>query len=67
MSDALYRRDFLKLAGAATPLVQSQSGSVRLKAGAAKIDITPDRPRLCASGDKPDPPVAYAPLHSRCL
>jgi hypothetical protein len=67
VSDALHRRDFLKLAGAATPLVQSQSGSVRLKAGAAKIDITPDRPRLCASGDKPDPPVAYARLHSRCL
>src|SRR5579859_4955628 len=63
------RREFLGLAGAA-PLIgaaAAQSGSVKLKAGASKIDITPGRPRLCASGDKPDPPVAYARLHSRCL
>ena len=31
------------------------------------MDVTPDRPRMCASGDKPDPPRAYAPLISRCL
>src|SRR5579864_6727456 len=60
---SLGRREFLQLAGAA-PLAASPP---RLKAGTAKIDITPDRPRLCASGDKPDPPATYARLHSRVL
>jgi len=60
---SLGRREFLQLAGAA-PLAASP---LRLRAGMAKIDITPDRPRICASGDKPDPPVAYARLHSRVL
>jgi len=65
MSQVLGRRQFLQFAGAA-PLVAQVRAST-LKAGTAKIDITPDRPRLCASGDKPDPPVAYAHLHSRVL
>jgi len=65
MSQVLDRRQFLQLAGAA-PLAAQARGST-LKAGTAKIDITPDRPRLCASGDKPDPPVAYARMHSRVL
>ena len=60
---SLGRREFLQLAGA-VPLAASPR---RLRAGTAKIDITPDRPRICASGDKPDPPVAYARLHSRVL
>jgi hypothetical protein len=65
MSQRLDRRQFLKFAGA-IPLAAQVRAST-LKAGTAKIDITPDRPRLCASGDKPDPPVAYARLHSRVL
>src|SRR5690242_1780930 len=65
MSRPIDRREFLAFAAAA-PLA-AQSSSSKLKAGTAKIDITPDRPRLCASGDKPDPPVAYARLHSRVL
>ena len=60
---SLGRREFLQLAGAA-PLAASP---LKLSAGTAKIDITPDRPRICASGDKPDPPVAYSRLHSRVL
>src|ERR1700693_2009663 len=59
------RREFVGLVAAAPVAVQSSP--VKLKAGTAKIDITPDRPRICASGDKPDPPVAYARLHSRVL
>src|SRR5262249_57281221 len=39
----------------------------RLNVGTARVDVTPDRPQFCASGDKPDPPKAYAPLVSRCL
>ncbi len=65
MSAHCGRREFLKVAAAA-PLA-AQSNPIKLKAGTAKIDITPDRPRLCASGDKPDPPAAYARLHSRVL
>ncbi|HKW99314.1 MAG TPA: hypothetical protein VJN43_16360 [Bryobacteraceae bacterium] len=65
MSAQLGRREFLALSAAA-PLA-AQSTTSQIKAGTARIDITPDRPRLCASGDKPDPPVAYARLHSRCL
>src|SRR6266478_4939493 len=65
MSAQLGRREFLQLAAAA-PLA-APSKPIKLKAGTAKIDITPDRPRICASGDKPDPPAAYARLHSRVL
>ena len=70
MNDAFSRRELFKLAAA--PLIRAstlsaQPASAHLKAGTAKIDITPDRPRLCASGDKPDPPAAYARLHSRVL
>jgi hypothetical protein len=65
MPSRLGRREFLQVAGAAT--LPAQSSPTKLKAGIAKIDITPDRPRVCASGDKPDPPVAYARLHSRVL
>lgn len=35
--------------------------------GTARVNVTPDKPRVCASGDKPDPPRAYAPLVSRCM
>ncbi len=65
MPTLLHRRDFLKAATAA-PLAAQTSPS-KMKAGTAIIDITPDRPRVCASGDKPDPPHAYARLHSRVL
>ena len=44
-----------------------QSAFRRLNVGAARVDVTPDRSRICASGDKPDPPHAYAPLVSRCM
>src|SRR5579864_2983062 len=65
MSEIIDRRQFLQFAAAAPVAAQVRAST--LKAGTAKIDITPDRPRLCASGDKPDPPTAYARLHSRVL
>ena len=58
------RREFLALAGGSALAATSK---VKLRAGTAKIDITPDRPRICASGDRPDPPAAYARLHARVL
>lgn len=59
------RRDLLKAAGAAWPA--GQPGFRRMNAGTARVDVTPDRPRICASGDKPDPPRAYSRLISRCM
>jgi hypothetical protein len=38
-----------------------------MNVGTARVDVTPDRPRLCASGVSPDPPRAYAPLICRCM
>ena len=65
----LNRRTLLQRGGAAllahAALAQKDFGS--MKAGTARVDVTPDRPRFCASGDKPDPPRAYAPLVSRCM
>jgi hypothetical protein len=58
------RREFLALG---TGSLAARPSPLKLKVGTAKVDITPDRPRLCASGDKPDPPVAYTRLHSRVL
>jgi len=66
MPGQIGRREFLAGSGAAA-LTAQQPIPIKLKAGTAKIDITPDRPRICASGDKPDPPAAYARLHSRVL
>jgi len=66
MPGQIGRREFLAGAAAAA-LTAQQPIPIKLKAGTAKIDITPDRPRICASGDKPDPPAAYARLHSRVL
>ncbi len=62
------RRDLLK--SAAIGLAHAAFGQPafqRVNAGTGRVDVTPDRPRICASGDKPDPPRAYAPLISRCL
>ena len=65
------RREFLKTALLGAPLFASnltaETPFRRMNAGAARVDVTPDRPRFCASGDKPDPPGAYAPLISRCM
>ncbi|HLJ46131.1 MAG TPA: twin-arginine translocation signal domain-containing protein [Bryobacteraceae bacterium] len=63
------RRDFLKAAGAgvlAGPAV-AQNAFRRMNVGTARVDVTPDKPRVCASGDTPDPPRAYARLISRCM
>jgi len=65
------RRTFFTTAGfGLATLARSgftQTTFERMDAGTARVDVTPDRPRTCASGDRPDPPRAYAPLLSRCL
>ncbi len=60
------RRDLLKYAAPFAASLQAQTFR-RLNVGTGRVDVTPDRPRMCASGDKPDPPVAYARLISRCM
>jgi neutral ceramidase len=45
----------------------AQTTFQRMNVGTARVDVTPDRPRYCASGDRPDPLRTYAPLVSRCM
>jgi hypothetical protein len=67
----LYRRNFLKSAITGLPalarVAAGKAGFQKMSAGTARVDVTPDRPRICASGDRPDPPRAYAPLISRAM
>jgi hypothetical protein len=75
MREMIRRRDFLKLGGtlplaAATSSMfgaQPMPAAGTIKAGVAIVDVTPDRPRVCANGQKPDPPAVYHPVHARCL
>jgi neutral ceramidase len=70
------RREFLMAAGG-IPIVGNsllradslvaQAGTVKMFAGTARVDVTPDKPRVCANGRKPDPPTVYHPIHARCL
>jgi len=70
MNDHINRRDLLRCAGAGIaalmPYASAQTFQ-RMNVGTGRVDVTPDRPRVCASGEKPDPPVAYARLISRCM
>ncbi|MGA3185593.1 MAG: hypothetical protein ABSF22_00655 [Bryobacteraceae bacterium] len=66
MSNPISRRDVFK---AMAVLAQSAAGQTfqRMNVGTGRVDVTPDRPRVCASGDTPNPPVAYARLISRAM
>ncbi len=71
MAELFERRAFVKssalaLAGFARSAT-AQNEFRRMDIGTARVDITPDRPRICATGDRPDPPRAYARLISRCM
>jgi len=71
MNTTIGRRGFVKSVVMGVPaLAQSVAGPAafrRMNVGVGRVDVTPDKPRLCASGDKPDPPHAYARLVSRCM
>ncbi len=69
MSKPPNRRDVLRSVAGIGALAQAASPAPfqRINVGTGRVDVTPDRPRLCASGDKPDPPRAYAPLISRVM
>jgi neutral ceramidase len=68
------RRAFVKSAVIGLPALASwpmglsqQTQFKRMEVGTSRVDVTPDRPRLCASGDTPDPSRTYAPLICRCM
>ena len=63
----LRRREFLQTAAAALPLAAAAQSASTMRAGTAKVDVTPTKSHVCANGRKPDPPVAYHPIHARCL
>ena len=75
MSTPLDRRLFLKTMGSApllaaqvTAQVTPQATPNKMKAGTAKVDVTPDRPLICAAdGRKPASVTPYHPIHARCL
>ncbi len=77
MESNLSRRRFLAAASGAAMLPQAArtANPGRMKAGTAKVDITPDRPRYTLPGayrGNPaavllDPPTVYHPVHARCL
>lgn len=70
VNSSLNRRNFLKAAGA-TSLVNATvppvRSAIRMMAGTAKLDVSPKISRICANGQKPDPPNVYSPLTVRCL
>ena len=74
----LSRRRFLVAASGAAMIPQmlaARPDPGKMKAGTAKIDITPDRPRYTLPGAYTghpealllDPPNVYHPVHARCL
>jgi len=77
MNSNLSRRHFLAAASSAgmIPQLLATPDPGKMKAGTAKVDITPDRPRYTLPGAYTghpealllDPPNAYHPVHARCL
>ncbi len=57
------------------PQILAKPDPGKMKAGTAKVDITPDRPRYTLPGAYTghpealllDPPSVYHPVHARCL
>ena len=60
------RRHFLG-AASGTALLAARPDPAKMKAGTAKVDVTPDRARYDVEKVLIDPPKAYHPVHARCL
>jgi hypothetical protein len=70
MKPDVSRRRFLATASGTALLPQVLAASPepgRMKAGTAKVDITPDRARYDVEKVLIDPPTVYHPVHARCL
>ncbi len=66
MESNLSRRHFLGGA-TGTVLLAAKPDPARMKAGTAKVDVTPDRARYDVEKQLIDPPQSYHPVHARCL
>ena len=66
MESNLTRRGFLQGASG-TALLAAAANPSKMKAGTAKVDVTPDRARYDVEKILIDPPQAYHPVHARCL
>src|ERR1035441_7614197 len=70
MEPNLSRRHFLAATSGTALIPQVLAATPdpgRMKAGTAKVDITPDRPRYDVEKVLIDPPTVYHPVHARCL
>ena len=66
----LSRRHFLAAASGTALLPQVLAAAPdpgRMKAGTAKVEITPNEPRYDCEKVLIDPPTVYHPVHARCL
>src|SRR5579872_5405139 len=66
MTSRLSRRGFLG-AASGTALMAAKPDPAKMKAGTAKVDVTPDRARYDVEKQLIDPPKAYHPVHARVL
>src|ERR1700692_2812091 len=68
MESNLSRRHFLAAASSTAMMPQiAKPDPNRMKAGTAKVDVTPDRARYDVEKQLIDPPKVYHPVHARCL
>ena len=68
MESNLSRRHFLAAVSTTAMMPQiAKPDPNRMKAGTAKVDVTPDRARYDVEKQLIDPPKVYHPVHARCL
>src|SRR5579862_5239212 len=67
MEHNLSRRHFLTGTAGAGAALAAQADAAKMKAGTAKVDVTPDRARYDVEKVLIDPPKAYHPVHARVL
>jgi hypothetical protein len=65
----LSRRHFLAAASASASAaaLAAKPDPAKMKAGTAKVDVTPDKARYDVEKQLIDPPKAYHPVFARCL
>jgi hypothetical protein len=63
----LSRRHFLTAASASAAALAAKADPAKMKAGTAKVDVTPDKARYDVEKQLIDPPKAYHPVFARCL
>ena len=64
MDNRFNRRTFLAAAAAASA---AKADPARMKAGTAKVDVTPDKGRYDVEKQLIDPPKVYHPVHARVM